>query len=199
MASTIEETHPELFAYAMDMTERVASLVMFRPEFKGNVQKEDLQQEFLLHVLEHVDQFDPQRGDHDVFVNMLIRNCIAKLIRETNRMKSRPPAGMGMESTDEVVETVDGTHEEMFRSLGIDDKDRRTLGETNDVFELMDMTEGVEHLIRTLPRGYRTIARRLMTCSRAEAGRELGISRRRMAAAVEVIRDHFGQADWLEN
>lgn len=199
MASTIEETHPELFAYAMDMTKRVASLVRFRPEFKGKMHKDDLQQEFLLHVLEHLGQFDPTRGDHDVFVNLLIRNCIAKLIRENNRLKSRPPAGMGMESTDEVIETADGTHEEMFRSLGIDDKDRRTLGESSDPFELMDMAEGVEHLIRTLPRGYRKIARKLMTCSRTEAGRELGISRRRMAEAVEVIREHFGNADWLEN
>ncbi|KAA5541490.1 sigma-70 family RNA polymerase sigma factor [Roseiconus nitratireducens] len=199
MAPTFQHTHPEVFDYAIDMTQRVASLVQYRPEFKHKLQDDDLQQEFLLYVLEHIDQYDSKRGDHKVFVNMLIRNCIAKLIRENNRMKSRPPAGMGLESTDEVIETVDGTHEEMFRSLGIDDKDRRTLGESSDPFEQMDMTEGVEHLIRTLPRGYRKIARKLMACSRAEAGRELGISRRRMAQAVEVIREHFGKADWLAN
>jgi RNA polymerase sigma factor (sigma-70 family) len=196
---TIQQTHPELFDYAMQMSKRVASRIQFRSEFKGKTPTDDLEQEFLLHIIEHIAQFDPKRGDHQVFVNMLIRNCIAKLIRQSKRLKSRPPEGMGMESTEDVIETDDGTHEEMFRSLGIEDKDRRTLGNTADILESIDLAEGVEHLIRTLPRGYRTIARRLMVSNQAEAARDLGVSRRRMGEAVKVIREHFGSADWLQN
>ncbi|WP_168565122.1 ECF-type sigma factor [Crateriforma spongiae] len=196
---TIQDTHPELFDHAVQMGRRVASLIEFRPEFNGKITKEDLEQEFMLHILEHLDQFDERRGSHEVFVNLLIRNCTAKLVRQANRKKCKPPAGTVVESTGDVVETGDGTHEELFRMLGIEDKDRRTLGETSDVFELHDMSESVEHLIRTLPRGYRAIARKLKTSSQAEVARDLGISNRRVTEAVKVIREHFGKADWLEN
>jgi hypothetical protein len=71
---TIQQTHPELFDYAMQMSKRVASRIQFRSEFKGKTPTDDLEQEFLLHIIEHIGQFDPKRGDHQVFVNMLIRN-----------------------------------------------------------------------------------------------------------------------------
>lgn len=159
----------------------------------------DLEQEFLVYVLERIDQFDSGRGNHEAFVNLLIRNCIAKMCRESQRLRSCPPAGAQMESTDQVIQNEDGAFEEMFRSLGIEDKDRRTLGVTRNPIDELEKADAVEQRIRTLPRGYRQIARRLKTSNLQDVAKSMGISKRRMNDAMQVIREHFGTADLFQS
>lgn len=180
------------------MAQKVASRVQFRPEFKTTVEIADIQQEILVYVLERVDQFDDHRGSYEAFINLLIRSCVARMCRESRRQRSRPPRGAKIESTDATIENDDGSFEEMFRSLGIDDKDRRTLGTTRDPADEFEKAEAVEHTIRTLPRGFRQIARRLKTSTQQEVAASMGISRRRMDEAMLVIRNHFGSVDLFQ-
>jgi RNA polymerase sigma factor (sigma-70 family) len=183
--------HPDLIPFAISMAKRIANRVQFREEFKVTMEVADLEQEFLVFVLERIDQFDEEKGNHEAFVNLLIRNCIAKLCRESHRQRSSPPCGSQVESTDQVIKNDDGMFEEMFRSLGIDDKDRRTLGTTRDPLADLENSEEIEHRIRTLPVGYRGIARRLMKSSQTEVASLMGLTKRQLNDAMKVIRKHF--------
>ncbi len=196
---TLQNANSELLQFAMTMAKRIAVRVRFRQEFKSSMDVADLEQEFLVYVLERIDQFDSGRGNHEAFVNLLIRNCIAKMCRESQRLRSCPPAGAQMESTDQVIQNEDGAFEEMFRSLGIEDKDRRTLGVTRNPIDELDKADAVEQRIRTLPHGYRRIARRLKTSNQQDVAKSMGISKRRMNEAMQVIREHFGTADLFQS
>lgn len=196
---TTQTTNSDLVQFAMNMAQRVAARVQFRHEFKSSMDTADLEQELLLHVLERVDQFDASRGNHEAFVNLLIRNCIARMCRESQRLRSCPPQGAQLESTDQMVQNEDGAFEEMFRSLGIADKDRRTLGVTRNPIDDLEKADAVEQRIRTLQRGYRQIARRLKTSNQQEVAKSMGISKRRMNEAMQVIREHFGTADLFQS
>ncbi len=162
------------------------------------MEPEDIEQELLAYVLEHMDRFNPGRGSIEAFTTRLMQNAVAKLIRESNKVSCNPPEGVELQSLSKTVEGPHRKSESLTKGIAISDNDRRRQTVSRDPLQDLDLADAIEHQIRTLPPGYRKFARLLQTCNQAETGFRLGWSRRRIFRAMNVIRKHFAGVEWAE-
>jgi DNA-directed RNA polymerase specialized sigma24 family protein len=192
-----ETISPEMLEFAITASKQLAKRTQHRPEFV-DLDDEDIEQELLLYVLERAEQFDPEKANHEAFVNRMLKTGLGTMIRNANRKKSRPPIGVAIQSITTSVEQPQGPPEMLFRLLQSADKDRRTRGVSRIAVEEYDLVEAVDFQIKTLPNGYRRIARQMMKTKRRKTAEQLGISKRKLAEAMKVITEHFASADWLK-
>jgi RNA polymerase sigma factor (sigma-70 family) len=192
-----KETPSELIEFAMSKVTRVAHRIKNRSEISGT-DVEDIEQDLLLYVLERADQFDPNQGNHKAFVTRILQSGVAQMLRDAGRQRNNPPDGYKVESFAKMVDGPELKSEELIVALGVGDGDRRRQTVSRDPISQVELAEAIEHQIRTLPQGYRRIARKLKSCNQTQAAKSLKISRRKMSEAMKVIRQHFDETDWLD-
>jgi Sigma-70 region 2 len=191
------EIRPQILVYATKLAGKVVCRLEHRSELAG-MEPEDIEQELLAYVLEHMDRFNPGRGSIEAFTTRLMQNAVAKLIRESCKVSCNPPEGAELQSLSKTVEGPHRKSESLTKGLSTSDNDRRRQTVTRDPLKDLDLADAIEHQIRTLPAGYRKFARLLQTCNQAESGFRLGWSRRRISEAMGVIRRHFAGIEWDE-
>lgn len=192
-----QEIRQRILAHATKLTEKVVCRVEHRSELAG-MEPEDIAQELLAYVIEHMDRFNPGRGSIEAFTTRLMQNAVAKLIRESCKVSCNPPEGAELQSLSKMVEGPHRKSESLTKGLSTSDNDRRRQTVSRDPLQDLDLADAIEHQIRTLPAGYRKFARLLQTCNQAESGFRLGWSRRRISEAMGVIRKHFAGVEWGE-
>jgi len=191
------EIRQQILDYATKLAVKVVCRVEHRSAL-ANLEPEDIEQELLAYVLEHMDGFNPDRGRIEAFTTRLMQNAVAKLIRESTKLSCNPPEGVELQSLAKFVEGPDRKTETLTKRIATTDNDRRRQTVSRNPLQDFDLADAIEHQIRTLPPGYRKFARLLQTCNQAEIGFRLGWSRRRIFKAMNVIRQHFAGVEWVE-
>jgi RNA polymerase sigma factor (sigma-70 family) len=181
----------------MKLAGRIATRLKHHRSLKS-FEIEDIEQELIAYVIERSSQFDPTKGNTEAFVTRIMRTAAAGLIRGSNRQRSNPPAGYGIESLSKIVEGPNRRSEELNRGLTSTDGSRRRQTEPRDPLRDIELADAIKHQIQTLPQHYRRIARLLRTHNQIEIAKKLGWSKRKVSQAVAVIREHFKSADWSE-
>lgn len=158
----------------------------------------DVEQHLYLHLLTQIEKFDRSRASLNTFSSRVVDSAAAMLLRERQREKRTPEEGTIVQSLGEMVDQPDGPPAPLGTTLSRADVERRTGGKSMSGIELFELAEDIAHLISTLPPELQSVCRALMYRNRSETESDLGLSRRRYDAALELIRQHFAYGGFAE-
>lgn len=142
-----------------------------------------IEQELWLHLVAHVDEFDPDSGEWEPWASVILdRRCISMWRHRNAGMRS--PAREQC-SLDDAVLDADGRviarHETTSEAAANTDR-------------LRDLERDMADVLARMPDDLRAIALALATGTPHGAGVALGIARRAMPQAMNTIRDIFRDA-----
>lgn len=180
--------------YAQTLIRIKAHQLCRRPEF-GKSDQDDLQQELWMMVCEQVDKYDPSKSSVNTFINLLVNDAAAQIVRKHSRLKrgngkqivSLRDCGTRTRSTiwDRAVSCV-----HLFRRIGHYPSDPTTAWET---------AEAVQFVLDQMPDNLREICLRLMDGGTENSvAVEMNISRHAVRNARNAIRAILEEAD-IEN
>ncbi len=139
--------------------------------------REDLEQELLLRLLQSLHLFDPDQAHQNVFVTTVIERAVAMILRE--RLAKKRHNG-GVQSLDHAREKVGDSTEPV---------DPRRSHE-----EQIDLATDLAEVLARLPDDLRALAERLKAQSLSQAAREMGIPRSTLQRQVQRLRRCFEDA-----
>ncbi len=169
--------------YARTLIRVKAKQLVRRPGFCRSDQ-DDVEQDLFLHLLGQARHFDPDRGSLNTFIARVVNSAVAMLVRERGRIKRSPAGDAEVQSLEVKVEQTDGPPVPLWMLISIADLQRRTgKAELSDA-EMYELAEGVASAITSLPPELQDVCRSLLERNRTETERELGMSRRRLDAAM---------------
>jgi RNA polymerase sigma-70 factor (ECF subfamily) len=143
--------------------------------------REDLQQELLLHLLRRLPSYDPDIAHQNVFVTTVIERRVANILRDRRAKKrdwrrttSLNPSGEG------------GTPD-----VGHDQHDERHGCQHRGDEELAQLALDVAEVLTSLPESLSSLADQLRSKSISEVTRESGVPRTTLIGHVRKLRQLF--------
>ncbi|MGC9455231.1 MAG: hypothetical protein ACP5HU_10255 [Phycisphaerae bacterium] len=161
-----------------------------RPEFRAS-DRPDIEQDLAAQVLRKAHLYDPARSCPKTFITRVVETAAAMLVRQRGRIKRA--AGNKAVSLEGTLLDVNG-HTCMGELMGEADRQRRLQRQPQTDEELAGLRSDVAEALDELPDDLQPIAALLVEHTEAGIARLLGISRRQVRNAVELIREHFEQA-----
>lgn len=177
-------------SFAWVVIRRKARQLVGRAGFTAQ-DREDIEQDLALRLLESLRSYDPAQGHRNAFVTAVVDRTAAKILRD-RRTKKRN--GGPVRSLDTLLRALDWDREEYddvahsFEESAL--IDRLPHGEEEQVDLRQDLASVLEHL----PADLRDLAERLKTQSVSEAARDLGMPRTTLQRRVDQLRQHFEEA-----
>ncbi|GIW56683.1 MAG: hypothetical protein KatS3mg082_3087 [Nitrospiraceae bacterium] len=139
--------------------------------------REDLEQELILRLLQSLHLFDPEQAHRNVFVTTVIERAVAMILRE--RLARKRNGG--------TVQSLDHAHEKAGDAT--EPVDPRRSHE-----EQINLATDLAEVLAKLPHDLRALAERLKTQSLSQAAREMGIPRSTLQRQVQRLRRCFEDA-----
>jgi len=138
--------------------------------------RQDIEQELILHLLERWESYDPERGSARTFVARVVENEAARLLRDRRRLK-RGCLRVTCSLNEMIPDDEDGTVERVATMPAEDVAD-----EVNDL--ALDLADALEDL----PAALRSLCERLKMQTVSEASRATGIPRWKLYEAIRELR-----------
>ena len=189
------QSHQVHTKYAQNLIRMKARQLVRRPEFHRYDQRE-IEQDLWVHLLSQSHRFDPARGSINAFVACVVDSGVAMLVRQRKR-KMRAP-DVDAQSLDVSILDSDQQPVLLGETMTVADVDRRTGGTSRPDSEVIADNDAFAQSRRSLPPLERKICDHLAMGSPTSAARALGLSRRKMRAAVTVIREQLEHAGFGE-
>ncbi len=145
--------------------------------------REDIEQDLTVHLLEHLPEYDPARSSLHTFMDRLVENAAADLIRY--RMAGMRDPRRLERSLDEPVTDAEGRQADVASTLAGSGK---TPGELRDA--AVDLARAMDKLEPRL----RLVCERLPVATPQEIADELGVTRRTVYRWIGEIRALFEEA-----
>lgn len=142
--------------------------------------RDDLKQELALHLIRHLDEFDPARAQRTTFIARCIEHRLADIIRHRNRARRDARRACRF--------SADDGNEAQFSTASLAD----TASERER--ECADIRIDVSGVIATLPARLVTICALLPTHSPFAISQKLGVSKRSVYRDRDAIRAAFTAA-----
>jgi len=155
-------------------------------------EREDIEQELWLAVLQQAERFDPARASLETFLDRVVSRAAAMLLRRSKRHK-RASGCQPLSLESDFIATGEGL-KPVSEVVSSEDVARRLGTQSADPIARLEQTEAVEYALAQMPERLRDICRRLMTGTVASVAHELGISRYQVRNALEEARPYFEQA-----
>jgi len=162
--------------FAQGIIRRKVRLLVSRAGFTKQ-DRQDLEQELVLRLLQSLELFDPEQAHPNVFITTVIERAVAMILRE-RRAKKRDG---GVVCSLDQGQTKEGKSPEPIDPRPSD----------QDAFDLA--SDLVEVLAR-LPDDLRALAERLKSQSLSQAARDLGVPRTTLQRQVQRLRQCFEDA-----
>ena len=154
--------------------------------------KEDLEQDLILHLLESWPQFDSQRGAVKTFINCVLDNRIRQIIESKKTQKSG--FGKWTISLDERIEGEDGGIVTRIDAIDREEYMLRIGKIRRPVMDECELRMDVERVLSRLSPELRDLCERLMTQNVTEISEETGIPRHRFYPSIRKLRCIFEEA-----
>ena len=158
--------------------------------------RDDLQQELVLALLERHEKFDPAKSHKLTFVFRVLNNKITEIVRHRNREKC--DLDQGIVSLHARVVDGDGRKVETVDTLAANTLHNRSRIAVRSDQEQMELRLDVAVVVGALAAEQRDLCRRLQQSSLAEICRDLNISRRALGALLAHLRERFVAAGLQE-
>ena len=157
--------------------------------------REDLEQEMMLDLLQRLSKYDPERAQRNTFISRVVDHKIATII-EARKAGLRDYRLCRCSLNDQFES---GEYEDTFcieRMETIDQEDylRRTGRISRSPSELRDLSIDIRQAIEKLPPELRELCRRLDTDTVTEISRDTGIPRGTIYESIKKLRAIFEDA-----
>jgi RNA polymerase sigma-70 factor (ECF subfamily) len=161
--------------FARGIIRRKVQLLVGRAGFTKQ-DRQDLEQELVLRLLQSLDLFDPEQAHPNVFITTVIERAVAMILRQ-RRAKKRHG---GVQSLDQGRENAGDSSEPI---------DPRPTEQ-----EALDLATDLAEVLAKLPDDLRALAERLKSQSLSQAARDLGVPRSTLQRQVQRLRRCFEDA-----
>lgn len=175
--------------HQIHVNDYAARLIRFKARMLGRHRafarddREDIEQDLWLDLLERLPKYDPARASLSTFVARVVERRVVSLIRY--RSAEKRSAFREECSLDDRVLDADGR----------DTARHETTPEvSNDPARLRELERDMAHVMAHLPDDLRAIALALAFGTQNAVGPELGLSRRAMSKAAERLHEIFRDA-----
>lgn len=158
--------------------------------------REDLEQELKLALLERFDRFDPETANWEAFTTMIVDHRIASIIDE--RWAGKREFRHNVVSLATQVPDADGEQVELAQQIGDTHQERVTGVAAPDPTEAVELAHDLDVVCAKLPPDLRELAERLKYESVAQIARDMGISRRTLRDRIAKLREYFAADDLQE-
>ena len=190
--------HPVHVALSTDSVKTLISIrarqLVRQSGFRRHEQA-DVEQELAAYILGKAHYFDPGRACVSTFIDRVVQSGIVTIWRQRRRLKHVERLGaISLERTHVQHGGQDQTT--LSRALSETDLHRRTGQDPTGDQQRAELASDVASVLAGLPAEARHVALRLADVSEAAIAQELGISRRRVRTAVNLIREQFEKANF---
>lgn len=158
--------------------------------------REDLEQEFALHLLNRLQRLKEPIEDRQGFFRHVISQHAIAMIR---RREAEKRDHRRERSLSEKVNDDDGTSVEMARTIPADHARPRLDAAPRDRLGDWEQAQDVAAVMAKLPSDLRELCERLKVHSVAEVARRMGVPRRTLRNAIEELRRRFDEARLGDN
>jgi RNA polymerase sigma factor (sigma-70 family) len=158
----------------------------------GQSDRDEIQQELWLAVVNQADRFDPSRASLDTFIDRVVNTGVAIVLRDRERQKRA--MGFRAASLDTVLKDADCSKPPLAAKITEDDHHRRLGTERRDEHDDRERAEAVASALGHMPPAVSDVCRRVMGGSISSAAEELKTSRRQIRKSLDVARQHFQDA-----
>ena len=145
--------------------------------------REDIEQELTLHVLEHLHDYDPSRSSRHTFIARVVEHKAADLI-DYRTAKMRTPRRVE-QSLDETLVDAEGA---------LTDRASMMAGNESTPGALRDAAIDLAEVLQQLPPRLRALCKRLPDATMQEIADEFGVARRTVYRWIDQIRDRLQKA-----
>lgn len=151
--------------------------------------REDLEQELTLAVLEAADAWDADRGSRNTFDNRIVNRKVATIIRY--RSRGCRDYHRGRMSLDDAIRNEDGGSSSRGAMM-TEDTDRRRGGvDTSE--ERVELSKDVRSAVRSLEPDLQRLCDLLGKGTKSDAAESMGLSRTTIYKRCRAIRERFAQ------
>lgn len=153
--------------------------------------REDLEQEFALHLLKRLRELKEPPQDRQGFLRRVISRYAISLIRrgEAQKRDHRRVSSLSARVVD-----CDGQRVEMARTIPEDHVRSRLGVAPSSRLDDLELAHDVAAVLAKLPPDLRDLCERLKDYSVAEVARQLGVPRRTLRDTISRLRRHFEEA-----
>ncbi len=155
-------------------------------------EREDLEQELTLRLLQKLKSFNPKKASFYCFASVVIDRCAKSLLRSRFRESQQPPSSLVSLQT--LVVSPEGATVRFAELVRDTERDNRRGRYTATEAELNDLTTDVRAVLAALPTELRELAQRLVTSSVSQIIRETGEPADRVRGRVAWLRRLFWSA-----
>jgi RNA polymerase sigma-70 factor (ECF subfamily) len=153
--------------------------------------REDLEQELALRLVQRLPLFDPGRAHRNVFITTVIERCVANILRDKQAGKRDYRR---MRSLNVPVDAGDEASTELANAIGAHEHDARCGRSPRNQEELAQLVNDVAEVLTRLPAELRGLVERLKSQSISEIARDQGVPRTTLYASIRRLRQHFEKA-----
>lgn len=154
--------------------------------------REDMEQELALHLFEHLQEHDPERGTVKTFIACVVENKARTMIRRNKRVESTATFEF---SLNEEIPEEDGFG--VMQRMEAIDRENYLLGAgllSRPKLELLEMRLDIERVVSNLPPALKYICEGLKTQTVTQISAATGASRQQVYDAIRKLRGIFDEA-----
>lgn len=186
------QSHPVVsHPYVSTLIRIKAKQLCRRSEFT-RCELEDIQQRMRQTLIEKAGQYDPDRGNLEAFITMVIKTWIAEEIRYRNReLRRQSYSAVPMDST---TVDCDGDSVPLTSVLGEADLLRRLGRDPQDDIERLIVRDAIDHAMKRLTPEQQGLLIDIRNSDTATAAKRHGISESTVRRRLAAMRDAFSKA-----
>src|SRR5688500_925796 len=189
----VDFNHELTKGFAANYIRRKARQFARQPGF-SRTDRDDLQQQLYVRILERLPQFDPRQGCFNAFVKLIV-NQFGNNCRRHIRAQIRDRRDDG--SLNVLVDGEEGPIE-LAQTIGRRELNARLNREERPADEAIDLSQDLATFLASLPPRLRQVAERLKEFSVGQIARELKVHRSTIYADIRSLRDRFAIAGFHE-
>lgn len=189
-----EEFNQKLDRFTHGIVRRKVKQLIGRAGFTHQ-DREDLEQELLLRVLQSLPSFDPKQAHRNKFVTAVVERHVATILRNKRAEKRNDQLVTSINVT---VEVDDVGSVEMVQNVSEDELDARLGRKRRSAEDLANLALDIATVIAAMPQEWQQLAERRKTQSMQEISDALGIPRTTLNETMQLITARFKRAGLRE-
>ena len=189
-----EEFNQKLDRFTHGIVRRKVKQLIGRAGFTQQ-DREDLEQELLLRVLQSLPSFDPKQAHRNKFVTAVVERHVATILRNKRAEKRNDHLVASINVTVE-VEGMGAV--ELAQTVSEDELAARLGRKRRSAEDLANLALDIATVIAAMPKDWQELAERRKTQSMQEIADDLGVPRTTLNETMQLITARFKRAGLRE-
>ena len=180
----------ELGRFANGIIRRKVGQLIGRYGFKEQ-DREQLEQELTLRLLNSLRSFDPKQSHRNAFVTTIVERNVATIIRDRQAEKRDD---RNVSSLNVTCRNGEFGPVELAQLIGQSEVDAQRGRQTRTHEQVVDLGNDIADIVARLPADLRDLAEQLKTKSLVQIARETGVTRASLRKHFDQLREIFEKA-----